>query len=72
MKPRGSMKKNSEQIILNYSRALLQSRGRDSSKGCRFVMPTFYKNKVFANIEVHIDCIAICRAYKNPSKNNLE
>jgi hypothetical protein len=33
------------------------------------VTPTFYKNKVFANIELHIGCISICRAYKNPSKN---
>jgi hypothetical protein len=35
------------------------------------VTPTFYKNNFFANIEVHIGCISICRAYENPSKNNL-
>jgi hypothetical protein len=33
MKLPGSMKKSSEQIILNYSRALPKSRGRDFSKG---------------------------------------
>jgi hypothetical protein len=46
MKLAESMKKSSEQIILNYSRALPESRGRDSSKGGRFVTPTFYKNKI--------------------------
>jgi hypothetical protein len=35
------------------------------------VTPTFYKNNFFANIEVHIECISICRAYEKPSKNNL-
>jgi hypothetical protein len=40
-----SMKKSSEQIILNYSRALTESRGQDSSKGGRFVTPTFTRIK---------------------------
>jgi hypothetical protein len=31
----------------------------------------FYKNKNFANIEVHIGCISMYPAYKNLSKNNL-
>jgi hypothetical protein len=36
------------------------------------VTPTFYKNKIlFANIEVHIGCLSICRAYEKPSKINL-
>jgi hypothetical protein len=46
----GSTKKSSKQIILNYSWALLESRGWDSSKGGTFVTLTFYKNKIFANI----------------------
>jgi hypothetical protein len=45
MKLPGSMKKSSEQIISNYSYALPESQGRDFSKGCRFVTPTFFKNK---------------------------
>jgi hypothetical protein len=43
MKLHGSMKKSLEQIILNYFGAHLESRGRDSSKGGRFVTPTFHK-----------------------------
>jgi hypothetical protein len=43
MRQRGSMKKSLEQITLNYSQALPESRGRDSFKGGRFVTPTFYK-----------------------------
>jgi hypothetical protein len=33
MKPLRSTKKSSDQITLNYFEALLESRGRDSSKG---------------------------------------
>jgi hypothetical protein len=40
-------------------------------KGGRFVTPAFYKNTIFANIEVHIGCISMYPAYKNLSKNNL-
>jgi hypothetical protein len=39
--------------------------------GGRFVTPTFYKNKFFINIEMHIGYISICRTYEKPSKNNL-
>jgi hypothetical protein len=39
--------------------------------GGRLVTPTFYKNNFFTNIEVHIGCITICRAYEKPSKNNI-
>jgi hypothetical protein len=46
MKLPGSMRKSSEQIILNYSRAPPESRRQDSSKGGRFVVPAFYKNKI--------------------------
>jgi hypothetical protein len=46
MKLPGSTKKSSEQIVSNSSRVLLESRGRDSFKGGRFVTPAFYKNKI--------------------------
>jgi hypothetical protein len=36
-----------------------------------YVTPAFYKNRFFANIEVHIGCISMYPAYKNLSKNNL-
>jgi hypothetical protein len=36
MKQHGSMKKSSEQITLNYSRAFLESCGQDSFKGVGF------------------------------------
>jgi hypothetical protein len=42
-----------------------------SLPGFTIVTPTFYNNKNFANIEVHIGGISICRAYERPSKNNL-
>jgi hypothetical protein len=35
------------------------------------VTPTFYKNKIFANIEVHIGCIPVCCAYEKLSKKIL-
>jgi hypothetical protein len=41
MKLPGSTKKNSEHIILSYSRALIGSRGRYPFKGGRFVIPIF-------------------------------
>jgi hypothetical protein len=53
MKLPGSTKKNLEQIILSYSRVLPESRGQDSSKGGRFVTPTFCIIKTFANLGVH-------------------
>jgi hypothetical protein len=37
---------------------------------CCAITPAFYKNTSFANIEVHIGCISMYPAYKNPSKNN--
>jgi hypothetical protein len=33
------------------------------------VTPTFYKNKIFAHIGVHIKCISNCSAYEKLSKN---
>jgi hypothetical protein len=62
MKLPGSIKKSSEQIILNYSRALPESRGRDSSKGGRFVTLTFYKNNIFKRrttyrLHINLSCI---------------
>jgi hypothetical protein len=41
------------------------------SSWLKIITPTFCKNKIFANIEVHIGCISISHAYKNPSKNSL-
>jgi hypothetical protein len=49
MKQHGSMKKSSEQITLNYSRALPESCGQDSFKGGRFVTPAFCNNKILSN-----------------------
>jgi hypothetical protein len=44
----GNTKKSSGQIILNYSQALPKSRGEILLRGCRFVTPTFYKNKILS------------------------
>jgi hypothetical protein len=33
------------------------------------VTPTFYKNKNFVHIGVHIKCISNCSTYEKPSKN---
>jgi hypothetical protein len=33
------------------------------------VTPTFYKNKFFVHIAVHIKCISICSTYEKLSKN---
>jgi hypothetical protein len=33
------------------------------------VTPTFYKNKNFVHIGVHIKCISICSTYEKLSKN---
>jgi hypothetical protein len=44
----GNMKKSSEQIILNYSQVLPESRGEILLRGGRFVTPTFYKNKTLS------------------------
>jgi hypothetical protein len=49
MKQRGSMKKSSEQVTLNYSRAFPESRGRDSFKGGKFVTPAICNNKILSN-----------------------
>jgi hypothetical protein len=49
MKQRGSTKKSSERITLNYSQALPESHGRDSFKGGRFVTHAFYNNKMLSN-----------------------
>jgi hypothetical protein len=46
-----------EEIIANYPELFPRASrisGRDSSKGGRFVTPTFYKNKTFVHIGVHI------------------
>jgi hypothetical protein len=55
MRQRGSMKKSSEQITLNYSQALPESRGKDSFKGGgRFVTPAFLQQFFFVELVVHL------------------
>jgi hypothetical protein len=56
MKQHGSMKKSSEQITPNYSIAFLESRGRDSIKGGRFVT-TAFSNNIFFQISSALGCI---------------
>jgi hypothetical protein len=54
MKLPRNTKKSSEQITLSYSQALPESQGEILLRGGRFVTPTFYKNKFFVHIGVHI------------------
>jgi hypothetical protein len=49
MKPPRSMKKSSDLIILSYFRV--------PPKSCGFVTPTFFKDKIFANLEERIGCL---------------